>query len=87
MAAEHTFICDIEGTLETRIISSIKAIRRKCLECSNFSVSEIAKCEIEHCPLWVFRFGKDPGRTKRVLSPERRAELAKQLSMGRKKAA
>ena len=31
------------------------AIRLKCLECCNWSESEVAKCHIKSCALWEFR--------------------------------
>lgn len=39
--------------------SAMKAIRLKCLDCSN-SPSEVAGCNIDDCPLWEFRFGRKP---------------------------
>lgn len=39
-----------------------KAIRRYCLECSNQSPSEVRECPIPDCPLYQFRFGKNPNR-------------------------
>ena len=37
-----------------------KAIRAKCLDCCGGSPGEVAQCHITGCPLWPFRFGKDP---------------------------
>lgn len=42
-------------------ISSIKAIRNKCIDCREF-LSEIRNCEHSDCPLHFFRFGKNPNR-------------------------
>jgi len=41
-------------------LTPLKAIRRKCLECSNFSHHQVRNCPIETCPLYPFRFGKNP---------------------------
>jgi hypothetical protein len=38
----------------------IKAIRAKCLECSNDQVKEVRECTIEKCPLYEYRMGKRP---------------------------
>ena len=43
-------------------ITPLKAIRRKCLDCSNFQPSEVRECEITDCPLFNYRFGTNPNR-------------------------
>src|SRR5262249_60667612 len=40
----------------------LKAIRRKCLDCSGGSHAEVADCLVRQCPLFPFRFGKNPWR-------------------------
>jgi len=40
--------------------SPLKAIKAKCLDCSGGKKSEIRNCNIEHCPLFLFRFGRKP---------------------------
>ncbi|MFC2119811.1 hypothetical protein ACFLQ4_01940 [Bacteroidota bacterium] len=40
----------------------LKAIRQYCLDCSNGSPKEVKLCQIEDCPLYKFRFGKNPNR-------------------------
>jgi len=40
----------------------IKAIRKKCLQCCAGSYKEVRECIITDCPLYVYRFGKRPGR-------------------------
>ena len=82
MAVEHTFV--VRDGHETMILSSIKACRKKCLECSNFQTSEIEHCPMTDCALYPFRFGKDPGRKKVVMSEERKEKLRIQLAKGRK---
>ena len=44
--------------------SVMRAIKAKCLDCSADDRNEVKLCEIETCPLWVYRMGKDPD-TKR----------------------
>lgn len=40
----------------------LEAIREKCMECSCGDATEIRLCPIEKCPLYPFRFGKNPNR-------------------------
>lgn len=54
----------------------IKAIRDKCLnDCCAGSSYEVENCLCPSCPLYPFRFGKNPFRTPRVLSDEHKAKL------------
>jgi len=41
-------------------ISPLKAIREKCLDCMGGQASEIKLCPCGECPLYLFRFGKNP---------------------------
>lgn len=41
-------------------ISPIKAIRAKCLDCTCNQQNEVRDCTITECPLYAFRFGKNP---------------------------
>lgn len=62
------------------IKSPVKAIRAKCLECSCGKATEVRACPITDCPLFPFRFGKNPYR--KPISEERRqilSERAKKL--------
>lgn len=61
------------------IVSPLKAIRAKCLDCCCGSVAEVRKCTAVGCPLYPFRFGSNPYRAKRELSEEQKASLASQL--------
>lgn len=63
--------------------SPLKAVRQKCLECSCGNQAEVRQCVIERCPLYPFRFGKNPFRQKRELSEEARAAAAARLHAGR----
>ena len=38
----------------------LKAIRAKCLECSNGQFSEVRLCPCIDCPLYAYRFGHKP---------------------------
>jgi len=48
--------------MEEKRISPLKAIRLKCLDCSCGSSNEVKLCPAEKCPLYPFRFGKNPNR-------------------------
>jgi len=58
--------------------SPLKAIRAYCLDCSNNQASEIRDCPIPNCPLYDFRFGKNP-YTKINLSPEQRKARSERM--------
>lgn len=42
------------------MLTPIKAIRAKCLDCSNDSFLEVKECAVNNCPLYPYRFGKRP---------------------------
>lgn len=42
------------------MLTPIKAIRAKCLDCSCGSANEVKLCPITECPLFPYRFGKNP---------------------------
>lgn len=45
---------------KNKIITPIKAIRLKCLDCCAGSSYEVKLCPIADCPLYKYRFGKNP---------------------------
>jgi hypothetical protein len=57
--------------------SPLKAIKRKCLDCSGASKSEVRDCALNDCALHPFRQGKNPNRT---YSPEKRARRSEHLA-------
>lgn len=66
-----------------QIISPLKAIRAKCLECSSDSPGEVKECNITDCELHSFRMGKNPFRKKRVLTEEQKSVMAERLKNAR----
>jgi len=44
----------------SKILTPIKAIRAKCLECCCGSRKEVKMCHIINCPLWPYRLGHRP---------------------------
>lgn len=41
-------------------MTPLKAIRKKCLECSNGSYQEVTLCPIKTCALYAYRSGHRP---------------------------
>jgi len=83
MSIEHTY--EICGEIHTKVLNMGKAIRANCLACTGNSFKEVEECPIETCPLYPFRFGKDPGRHKRIMSAEQKEAAAKRLKKARNK--
>lgn len=53
----------------------LKAIRAKCLDCTNKQFIEIKECKIEKCPLWEYRMGRRPPKNVGVdFSPDNDAD-------------
>lgn len=76
-------ICNLRAEIKA---SSVKKIRAHCLDCVE-KLADVKDCtgEIHHvikreCPLHPYRFGKNPDRKKRILTPEQLADLKKQLA-------
>ena len=57
MAVTHTYYRS-EKKLVTEEITPIRAIRAKCLDCSNWSVKEARECPVKTCPIWPYRMGR-----------------------------
>lgn len=74
---------DDDGTGKKR--SPLKAIRQKCLDCSGGSWHEVSLCWAETCPLYPFRFGKNPFRVKRVLTEEQKEAARERFRLAREK--
>ena len=64
-------------------ITPMKAIRKKCLDCSCGSSEEVKNCFAKKCPLYQFRFGykldENGNRRKRDLTDEQRQKMAERL--------
>jgi hypothetical protein len=48
-------------TTKTEIL---KAVRRKCIDCSGGEMAEVRHCTVLRCELWPFRLGTDPNPSK-----------------------
>lgn len=58
--------------------SKLKAIRQYCLGCGEGTHKAVQKCQFTDCPLYPYRFGKNPNR-KRNLTDEERKNIAERL--------
>ena len=45
---------------ENKILTPIKAIRAKCLDCTNNQYTEVKDCQMTKCSLYPYRLGKRP---------------------------
>lgn len=45
---------------EAKILTPIKAIRAKCIDCTNKQYLEITECPVTNCSLYPYRHGKRP---------------------------
>ena len=61
---------------EKQITNPIKAIRAKCLDCA-YTSPEVALCPCTDCPLYPFRFGKNPYRKEKT--PEQKAQARESM--------
>jgi len=61
----------------------LKAIKRRCLDCSGNSKAEVRNCRHITCELHTYRFGRNPNRR---MGPEKRRKAAARLkaNIGRK---
>ena len=48
------------------ILTPMKAIRAKCLDCVCGSAQEVRLCPITDCPLYPYRMGHNPNRKGKV---------------------
>lgn len=62
----------------------VKAVREFCVECSGGSTAEVKSCPVYKCPLYPFRFGKNPYRQRREMTEEEKRVLADRLREARK---
>ncbi|MCL2305326.1 MAG: hypothetical protein FWC43_08290 [Planctomycetaceae bacterium] len=45
-------------------LTPLKAIRAKCLDCCCNQAKEVRLCPCKNCPLYPYRTGKNPRRSK-----------------------
>lgn len=72
----------------TKVMTPMKAIRAKCLDCCAGQYSEVKMCPCTTCPLYDFKLGKNPNRKPRNLTEAQREALrerARKAQAARKK--
>ena len=70
---------DNEGT----IISPLKAIRAKCLDCCCGQRLEVKLCTATTCPLYAFRMGKNPYKKGRTFTEEQKIAAGERMKKAR----
>lgn len=70
--------------MANEITNPVKAIRAFCMECSCGQTSEVQRCPMHECPLYPFRFGKNPYRQRREMTEEEKEVLRHRLREARK---
>ena len=58
--------------------SGLKAVRRRCLDCSGGTDAAVRACAFDGCSLHPFRLGRNPNITR---TPERKEADAKRLAV------
>ncbi|CAB4202253.1 hypothetical protein UFOVP1623_6 [uncultured Caudovirales phage] len=56
-----------------------KSLRLRCLDCCAGAMSEVKLCPAVACPSWPFRMGKNPWRSKKVVTDAQKAALRSRL--------
>ena len=79
----------VKGNPDLLDLTSLKAIRAKCLDCCCGSSNEVKLCtkdgkQSDLCPLYQYRLGHNPNRTGRVYTEEERKAIAERLAKYRK---
>ena len=69
-----------------KITSPLKAIKAFCVDCMGGQVTYVKDCTSINCPLYEFRFGKNPYNTRQLTDEQRQAasERMKKVAEARK---
>ena len=70
---------------DQKILTPLRAIRAKCIDCSAGSAKEVRECVILDCPLYPYRMGKSPNRKPRILTEEESEALRQRMARMRQK--
>lgn len=65
------------------MLTPLKAIRQNCLDCMNGNANEVKLCPSVKCPLFPFRFGKNPNIKGGTFTEEQKAKSAERLKLWR----
>jgi len=58
-----------------KVLTPIKTIRAKCMDCTCDQPKEIRECRIISCPSWPYRMGKRPTEAERKVYERGEAEV------------
>lgn len=64
------------------MLTPMKSIRAKCLDCMGGNAAEVRRCPSEGCPLYPYRMGHNPN-ARRELSDTEREAMVSRLTAGR----
>jgi len=65
---------------EVKELSPVRAIKAKCMECSNWQYSEVKTCHMTDCSLFPYRMGKNPAIK---MTDEQKKAAAQRLEIAR----
>jgi len=72
-----------DNKYQGELLTPVKAIRSRCIDCSGFILSEVRRCFLPECSLYPYRMGKNPncrrtaGKEEVVSSHSSRKTLTK----------
>ena len=64
------------------MMTPLRAIRAKCLDCMGGNAAEVRRCPSESCPLYPYRMGHNPN-VQRELTAEQREAVKARLAAAR----
>lgn len=50
--------------MESKVMTPVKSIRAKCLDCCCGQAVEVRQCPCMDCSLWPYRLGHRPGKVE-----------------------
>ncbi len=53
--------------IKMKILTPIKSIRAKCLDCCGYQSKEVRLCPAKNCPIYPYRMGKRPKKEEKSL--------------------
>ena len=62
-----------------KVLTPLKAMRAKCLDCCCGSAKEVQLCPCTDCSLYPYRLGRSPTIKKRELTEEQRDVLRERM--------
>jgi hypothetical protein len=86
MAIKHKILANKENEIREITLTPARAIRYKCLECSNFSSNDVKDCHIKDCALYPYRLGKNPSVKNRLTDEQKKAAADRAKKLWEKRA-